>query len=189
MTVNKPEKTLTEVFDETAYRKTQQSQESQGDLRQRLGSVDRTLKVSLGKIERGVAVTGIIGGLIEAGRYFYNKEIIEGWIGVAFFLVSGIIGVFLSRGWIEATNEIIIIRTTFHRHEFIWGTLQKVFTNSKTGMIALVGYNNQVVLPGTATWSGNDKELLSELIQSKIAASKIQPVENPKMIFWRSKTF
>jgi hypothetical protein len=56
-------------------------------------------------------------------------------------------------------------------------------------MIALVGYNNRVVLPGSATWSGKDKELLSELIQSKIAASKIQPVENSKMIFWRSKTF
>ena len=105
------------------------------------------------------------------------------------FCGLGLFLLILSLGWIEGDNESITVRTLFMRHEFFWSKLQEIYVESNRGVTALVCDENRLILPSVTHWSGKDKELLFELVSFKLEASKIEAIENGKILYWRSKNF
>jgi hypothetical protein len=179
-----------DVFQPKAYQKTQQFLNWQDSVYKRISSLDRTLKVSLGKSERVIGIFGICMGVFTASIFYFSAKDNSGalFMGTLF----GGLGLFLlilSLGWIEGDNESITVRTLFMRHEFFWSKLQEIYVESNRGVTALVCDENRLILPSVTHWSGKDKELLFELVSFKLEASKIEAIENGKILYWRSKNF
>ncbi len=179
-----------EAFHPLAYQKTRQFLDWQESVQRLIGSVNRTLRVSLGKTERWIGIFSICMGIFTASMFYFSARDGSGALFMGtLFGGLGLILLILSIGWIEGNNESITLRTLFEKHEFPWSRLRKIYINSNRSFITLAGDNeNRLILPAANRWSGADKELLQKLITFKLESSKIEPIETVNLPYWRSKT-
>lgn len=175
------------VFDPQAFRSLPQIIEWRKDATRKFENIQRSLKVSLGGWERWVGIITACGGVALALFFYFSSNDAIGVSMSAFFGGLGLLLAILCSGWIECTNEGISVSSLFRKYELSWGTLKEIFIDSNHGIVALVSDECRMILPSPSSWLGKDKELLRELINYKIDASKIQPIENSAIVYWHSK--
>lgn len=178
----------TEVFQEPAYQKLTRFIEWKNTNAAYFSNLSRPLKVSL---DASGVVIGILflggGGIVTIFLFPTSIQQLSAWI-LPFILCSiGLLLVFLSRGWLEATNEGISMYSMLHRYDFSWRNIREIYISPNGAIWALVGDDARFVIPIHLRWSGKDKEQLAQLIHYKLAASGMTPIENRKVYYWRSK--
>lgn len=176
------------VLHPQAYQRLPWFLEWQENVTKNISAMSRPLKVSLGGFEKWLGIFSISIGILFVGLYLFSKvRKIDAVMGGGMSGGLGILLLLLCIGWMEGDSNQISVRSLFRKNTFVWSDLREIYIHSRLGVIALVGDNSRLILPKFSSWSGNDKELLNELISYKIEISKIVPVESNKPAFWSSK--
>jgi hypothetical protein len=176
------------VLHPKSYQRLPRFIEWQEGVTKKLSTINRPLKVSLGGSEKWIGIFGVSLGILFVGLYYFSKvDAVTAVMIGGLFGGLGLLLLILSIGWMEGDNNTISVHSIFRKNTFFWNDLREIYFNSNQGVMALVGDNSRLILPKVSSWSGEDKELLHELVSYKIEMSKIEPVESKKPVFWLSK--
>lgn len=176
-----------EVFNPLAFQRIHQAFEQ--ERKSQFENLSEPLKVSLGVAEKFIGGVSVFLGILLLGLFIFKTDNILSLILAVFFGVLGFVLIVFSIGTIKANNEMIVLKTVLQRYELSWNTLREVYINTHNYTIVLTGDTCRIILPSTTRWSGQDRELLYDLIIVKMETMEIQPKQGTKPLYWRSKNF
>lgn len=129
----------------------------------------------------------VVGGIVLT-IYLYFRSIQEGALTVFFvFVVPGLILLLYSEGGIEADSNKIVRQTIIGKYAIQWDEIQEVLVDHKYEAMSLLGEGKRLVMPGSAKWYGEDREMLYYLVQSKLELAGIPVRRSGRPVFSLSK--